>query len=93
MASYTVFDDGKTIQGDARTLLEQIRMENSPENAEIAGMNVDEYASALIEDATYFLPENLLDALQAQPFDSDYDRALAYLSQMPSSGIRILSAR
>ena len=93
MASYTVFDDGRTIQGDVRTLLEQIRTENSRENVEIAGMNVDEYARALIEDAAYFLPEDLLGALETQAFDSDYDRALAYLSQMPTSGVRILSAR
>ena len=93
MANYTVFDQGKTINGDARTLLEQIRVENSRDNAEIRGMDVDAYAQALIEDAEYFLPYDLLAAMKDYKFDTDYDRALAYLSQMPTSGVKILAAR
>jgi hypothetical protein len=93
MASYTVFDEGQTIRGDARQVLESIRAENARENDEIAGMSVEDYAKALIEDAPYFLPDDLLDALTRAKFESDYDRALAYLSQMPTSGVRILTVQ
>jgi hypothetical protein len=93
MANYTVFDEGKTLRGDARKVLEQIRAENSQDNNEIAQMDVEQYARALIEDATYFLPIELLKALQVQNFDSDYDRALTYLGQMPTSGVRILTVK
>ena len=92
MVNYTLYNDGNTLRGSARDLLEQIRAENGKENIEIRQMNVDEYARALIEDATYFLPDDLLRALESEKFDSDYDRALTYLGQMPTSGIRIMTA-
>ena len=93
MANYTVYDEGKTRRGDARKILEEIRHDNAQGNDEIARMNVDEYARALIEDATYFLPRDLLNVLVSQPFDSDIDRALTYLGQMPTSGVRILAVK
>jgi hypothetical protein len=93
MARYTVFDHGQTVQGDARTVLERIRGEASRNNAEIEKMDVDQYADALIEDAPYFLEDTLLRALQNQSFDSKYVQALNYLSQMPTSGIRILTVK
>lgn len=92
MENYTVYDEGKALHtGDAKQILEEIRAENSQENTEIAQMDVDEYARVLIEDAPYFLPDDLLQALRMQKFDSDYDRALTYLGQMPTSGVRILT--
>lgn len=91
MADYTVFDAGRTIRGDACTVLKKIRVENAKENQEIAKMDVRQYAQALIEDAAYFLPNALLDALKKEKFETDYDRALTYLSQMPTSGIGILT--
>ena len=93
MVNYTLYNDGDTLRGSARDLLEQIRAENAKENDEIKHMNVDEYATALIEDATYFLPDDLLRALKSEKSESDYDRALTYLGQMPTSGIRIMHAR
>ena len=93
MASYTIFDHGQTRTGEALALLEEIRTEASRENEEIAQMNVEQYADALIEDAPYFLDDVLLKALQAQKFDSKFDRALTYLAQVPTSGIRILTMR
>jgi hypothetical protein len=93
MANYTVYDEGKTRHGDARDVLEQIRLENGRDNDEVARMNVDEYARALIDDAPYFLPSDLLKVLGSQPFDSDIDRALTYLGQMPTSGVRILAVK
>ena len=92
MANYTLFDEGKTISGDARDLLERIRQENGRENDEIARMDIAQYAHSLIEDAPFFLPDDLMEALAQVPFDSEFDRALAYLGQMPTSGVRILSS-
>lgn len=92
MANYTVFDEGNTISGDARELIERIRQENALENVEIAGMDVEKYAQSLIEDAPYFLPDDLMAALAKTTFESEFDRALAYLGQMPTSGVRILSS-
>ena len=93
MANYTVFDEGKTFTGDARKVLEKIRTENSHDNNEVARMDVKEYARALIEDAPYFLPGDLLKVLELQKFDSDFDRALIYIGQMPTSGVRILTIK
>ena len=90
MASYTVFDDGKTIQGNARGVLRTIYEEGAQDSEEIRRMNLDEYARAVIEDAPYFLPRELLKALEEQKFDSEFDRALAYLGQMSTSRVRIL---
>jgi hypothetical protein len=92
-ANYTLFHEGKTRQGEATSLLEAIRSEASQENEEIRKMNVDQYEDAIIEDAEYFIDEDLLRALQAQPFESKYDRALTYLAQVLTSGIRILTVR
>jgi hypothetical protein len=93
MASYTIFDHGQTRHGEAQALLEQIRVEASQENEEVAQMNVEQYADALIEDAPYFLDDDLLKALKAQKFDSKFDLALTCMAQMPTSGIRILTMR
>jgi len=90
MANYTVFDDGKTIQGDARKVLRTIHAESAKDSQEVKKMSLDEYAKAVIEDAPYFLPRELLKALEKQKFESEYDRALAYLSQMSTSRVRIL---
>lgn len=89
MANYTIYDNGQVEQGNARALLESIRERAAENNPEIARMSVDQYANALIEDAEYFLPDKLLEALKKQDFGA-FDRALTYLSNMPTSGIRIL---
>jgi len=91
MANYTVFNQGTILNGEAQDVLERIRKSAGAENEEIARMSVDEYATALLEDAPYFLEARLLDAMQKQSFDSEYDRALTYLAQMPTSGVRIIS--
>jgi hypothetical protein len=93
MASYTIFDNGGTRRGDAQKLLEEIRIQAARQNDEIARMTVDQYADALIEDAPYFLDDALLKALEAQPFVTKFDRALNYLSQMPTSGVRIMTVQ
>jgi hypothetical protein len=93
MANYTVFDHGEIHHGDARSILEQIRVKASVDNVEIAAMNVDQYADAMIEDAVYFVDDALLKALQAQRFDTKFDLALACLAQVPTSGVRILTVQ
>jgi len=90
MANYSVFDDGRTIQGDARAILRTIHDEASHNSREIRRMRLKEYVMAVIEDAPYFLPRELLKALEKQKFESEYDRALAYLGQMSTSRVRIL---
>jgi hypothetical protein len=93
MASYTIFDNGHTRNGDARALLSQIHSEASRENPEIARMDVEQYADALIEDAPYFLDDALYKALQGQRFESKFDQALSYMALIPTSGVRILTVR
>ncbi|HZK81519.1 MAG TPA: hypothetical protein VFC46_10640 [Humisphaera sp.] len=91
--TYAVFDEGNTLHGDAEEILERIRAEAAENNDEVKSMTTADYADALIEDAPYMLPGELFDAFNREDFPSRYDRALAYLSAYPTSGIRILSAR
>jgi hypothetical protein len=93
MASYTVFDHGNTVSGNARSLLTHIRDQAAEHNPEIDAMTVEQYADAIIEDAPFFLDGDLLDALRTQHFDTNFDRALNYLTQMPTSGVRILTVQ
>lgn len=90
--TYDVWDSGLTRHGSARDILENIRVAAAKENAELAEMDVDRYAKALIEDARYFIERGLFEALQRYPYRSDHDRALNYLAAMPSSRVRILAA-
>ena len=91
--TYAVFDEGQTVHGDAEAILERIRAEAAQNNDEVKSMTTADYADALIEDAPYMLPNDLLGAFEKEDFPSKYDRALAYLSAYPTSGVRILSAR
>jgi hypothetical protein len=93
MVKYTVYDEGTTIDGNARQVLEKIRQQGGARNKEIAKMNVEKYADALIEDAEYFLADDLLKVLEKQEFDSKFDRALTYLGQVPRSGVRIITIK
>ena len=92
MASYTVFnEEGPPFRGGASEILEELRAQSARNNAEIDGMNVDQYADAIIEDARYFLPDDLLDAINEEKFDSKHDKALMLLDKMPTSGVHILT--
>lgn len=95
MANYTVYNEyngGEILHGSAHDVLETVRRHVAADNDEIAKLNVDDYARALIEDAPYFLDAQLLHALEKQAFESPHDRALTYLAQMPTSGVRIVGA-
>jgi len=58
---------------------------------EIAKMDAERYASVIIGNAEYFLPKEVLAFFETQDFESDYDRALRYLAEMPASGVRVLN--
>ena len=88
---YTVWDNGKTRSGSAEDILSQIRQNAARENTELQHMTVEEYATALVTDAQYYIPKKVLDSLESQDFPTSYDKALAYLCATPSSRVRILS--
>lgn len=92
MVECTAFDDGQTRRGSARELLEQIRQ--SPHaDLEARGSTVEQYAQTLIQDAEFLIPQSLFPAIQQIPYNSDFDRALTYLANMPGSGVRLLASR
>jgi hypothetical protein len=91
MVAYTVFDHGRVRRGGARQVLEEIRQQAAQGNEEIDRMSVDQYADALIEDAPYFLDDELLKVMLQQDYPTKFDQALQYLAQTPTSGVRILA--
>lgn len=93
MANYTVFDNGELHHGTARLILEAIRVKAGQNSPEVADMTVDQYAETLVEDAPYFLDQNLITALDAEDLDSKVDKALTLLALMPTSGVRILTVK
>lgn len=83
--------DGSTVRaGTARELLETIRAQGAVRNEEIRKMNTDEYVQALIEDAPYFIRQEVYKRLRDESFPTDYDRALVYLASSDSSQVRII---
>jgi hypothetical protein len=88
---YTIFFAGGTRSGTAQQLLESIRRGASKRSKNIAKLSTAQYASLLIDDAPFFLDKNLLAYLRQQPYASEFDRALRYLSEMEPSGVRILA--
>ena len=90
---YTIFFDGRIVRGAAQELLEIIRDHASQRSTEAARMSTERYAVAIIEDAKYFLPAKLLDYVNEETYDSEFDRALRYLGEMSASGVRVLKVR
>jgi hypothetical protein len=88
---YTIWFDGETRSGSASELLEHIRSVAARKSEEIRKLNVAQYAERIVADAAFYLPKDLLAFLRKQRFESDDARALRYLSEMESSGVRILS--
>jgi hypothetical protein len=89
-SSYTIWFAGETRSGTAKDLLDGIRSDAGGKSEPLRRLSTEKYANLIISDASFFLPEDLLAFLRSQPYLSDYDRALRYLSEMPSSGVRIL---
>src|SRR5437867_3794152 len=87
---YTVWDGGQLREGSAREILERFKDSAGGKNADVRAMTVEEYARTLIEDAPYFVAEDLFKQLQGHEFASEYDKALACLAA-GSRRIRILS--
>ena len=87
---YKVWDDSTIRSGTAREILQEIVSKPSI-NLEIRGMTVDQYAVALIKNAPYYLPNNILQEMASRDFNTLYDKALSLLSIMPASNARILT--
>lgn len=89
--NYTIWFAGRTRRGTAQGLLDEIREEAGQKSEEIRKLTTGQYASRIITDAAFFLARDLLEYLRKQSYDSDFDRALRYLSEIQSSGVRILA--
>ncbi len=87
--TYKVLDNNALRTGSAEEILDQILKDNKTVE-DIKNMTADEYADALLENAGYFLPKVAIDSLNALPFDTKYDKALRFLSLMPTSGTAII---
>ena len=85
---YSILFEG-THEGTAFELLDWIRKRAASKS--LRDLTTEKYAKLLIADAPYFLPEGLLRALDKKRYASEFDKALWYLSEMPSSGVRILA--
>ena len=85
---YTIWLSG-TQRGTAEQLLSRIRQK--AKSASIAKLSTGQYAKRLIADAPYFLPQDMHSFLEKQKYPSVYDKALRYLAEMPTSGVRILT--
>lgn len=90
-SDYTIWFAGATRTGGARELLEGIRREAGARSEEIRKLTTEEYARIIVADAGFFLPRDLLAFLRTQAYASEFDRALRYLAEMSTSGVRILS--
>lgn len=88
--TYTIWLPDGIRRGSAFALLDRIRQE-SREESEVRKLDTEQYATRIIASAAYFLPGDLLEFLRGQEYDSDFDRALRYLAEMPDSGVRILA--
>jgi hypothetical protein len=88
---YTIFDVDHVRKGTARQIIDTMRRSAAKRSPEVRKLTTAQYAAIIISDADYHLPAELFKFLQAQPYDSEYDRALRYLSEMSSTGIRILA--
>ena len=88
--TYKVLDNNAIRTGSAKEILDQILKDNKTIE-DIKGMTADEYADALLENAGYFLSKVAIDSLNELRFDSKYDKALKFLSTMPTSGTVIIT--
>lgn len=87
--TYKVLDNNQIRTGSAKEILTQILRDNKTVE-DMKGMTADQYANALIKNAGYFLPKVAIDSLNELKFDTKYDKALKFLSTMPTSGTVIL---
>lgn len=90
MKTYIVNDDGNILQGTAHDILQRIIDKSPGYPSDISGMSVDIYAETLIRNAPYFVPKMIYDGILPMQFESDADKALIMLSNMPASGTVLL---
>ena len=88
--TYTVWSGGRIHRGPAKKILELIQDEARADSA-VKSLSLPQYAKTLVENAEFFVPKDALKYLEAQQFESEYDRALQYLAAMLSGGVRILN--
>src|SRR4051794_29745820 len=88
--SYTIWFSDETREGTAEDLLDSIRSDAGNKSAELRRMSTEAYARLIVSDASFFMPQDLLRFLRTQSYPSEFDRALTYLSEMQTSGVRIL---
>lgn len=89
---YTIWDERGIRAGSAEEILYSITQKKSDLDSEISRMTTDEYADALIKNASHFLPSAVVEELRAAYTDRKYDLALNLLSNMPASNTHILRA-
>jgi hypothetical protein len=88
---YTIWNVNRIKKGTAHEIIDAIRRSAAERSEEIRKLTADEYAAVIVSDADYFMPAELFKFWRDQPYDSDFDRALRYLAEMSSTGIRILA--
>ncbi len=88
--TYKVLDNNQIRTGSAKEILAQILTDNKTVE-DMKGMTPEQYANALIKNAGYFLPKVAIDSLNELKFDTKYDKALKFLTTMPTSGTVILA--
>jgi hypothetical protein len=88
---YTIWNVDHIQKGTAREIIDAIRRSAAERSEEIRKLTTDKYATVIVSDADYHLPAELFKFLQTQHYDSKFDRALRYLSEMSGTGIRILA--
>ncbi len=89
---YKVWDAPDVVSGTAQQVLEHIIQKPTTLDSEISRMNAAEYAQAILENASHYLPQQVVTVLSERSYPSDYDKALTYLVSMPASGMAILAA-
>lgn len=89
--NYKVWDQHQMRSGTAEQILLEITKKENGMDTEVSHMTVDQYADALIGNAPYYVPKDVLDELAHIPFETKYDQALTLLGNMPASNLRILT--
>lgn len=91
---FKIWNDGEILSGSAMEILKSIhgRLKSSPKNhPEVSKMNLSQYISAVIDDAKYMVPEDLLKGLHDDYEQNSAELALACLTSSATSRMKIMS--
>ena len=89
--TYKVLDNNTLRIGTAKEILGEI-VRDTKQVEDIKGMTAEQYADVLLENAGYYLPKVAIDNLNELTFNTKFDKALKFLSTMPTSGTVIISS-